>query len=70
MAEGSIFGLMADPRAVRAKKLTYVGIGIGLVLGVVAKFLPPNYQWFLMGVIVGVFVALGLLFSNLFWNHQ
>jgi hypothetical protein len=59
-----------DPRGIRAQKLTYLGVGIGVALSVFAPFLPTNYQWFLWGVATGVILFCVLLLSNLFWRGQ
>jgi hypothetical protein len=55
-------------RAERNRKLTYLGIALGVGVVAVCGFLPENYRWFLYGVIVGMFVAFGLLLSHLFWK--
>lgn len=60
---------MSGDRSKRARKLTYVAIAVGFLLAVAAGFLPPEFRWFLIGVVVGMFVTLGLVFSDLFWKQ-
>jgi hypothetical protein len=51
-----------------AENSLYIGIGIAVVLMVPTWFLPDTYRWFLIGVVVGFFIALAVIFGDLFWK--
>jgi hypothetical protein len=47
-----------------AKKLFYFTLGGALVLGVLSSFLPPQFEWFARGAILGMVLSMGFVWMG------
>jgi protein-S-isoprenylcysteine O-methyltransferase Ste14 len=55
---------MTTPLIKRGMKLAYLAIGVAACLGFIGWFLPAKFQWFIWGIVAGIFATLTLFLES------